>query len=128
MHIVVGTTNQLKVAAVQNSFPDSKVHGLDTFQSGVSEEPEGMVETTNGALYRATHSKKMFPDANLWLGIESGFYQNELEEWIVVVAIVIMSPTGTETITSEPLLTPITLQQRYTNIYNALQTVKFKYL
>mmetsp|Transcript_10999 Transcript_10999/g.12083 ORF Transcript_10999/g.12083 Transcript_10999/m.12083 type:complete len:135 (-) Transcript_10999:29-433(-) len=127
MQIVVGSTNPLKVKAVQSVFPQAKVSGLKSFQSSVSEEPEGKLETYQGALYRATYARKQFPLADMWIGVESGFDpKQENGRWIVFVATAILQK-GTDAavqLWSAKLACPITQQQRLEQIAAPLRKYK----
>jgi len=49
----------------------------------------GMEETLRGAQYRAHVAHEAHPDAELALGIESGFYEQN-GAWIVFVVVVIL--------------------------------------
>jgi inosine/xanthosine triphosphatase len=59
MNIVVGSTNPVKVGAVEEAFkryfPDCSVIGHEA-KSGVSEQPRSEEETINGAINRAKNS------------------------------------------------------------------------
>ena len=72
--IHVGSTNQVKIAAVQGAvkhharLAQCRVVGLDV-PSGVSEQPRSLDETIRGAVNRARHA---FPGCDLSIGIEDG--------------------------------------------------------
>lgn len=72
MIIVVGTTSALKVKAVQAAFEDATVIGVKT-SSGVPEQPLEE-ETEQGAKNRLSEAKRLHPDADLYIGIENGIF------------------------------------------------------
>lgn len=102
---VIGTTNQLKIDAVNSVLKDYGyvACGIDKYESKVSEYPNGRKETQLGALYRAQHCQKNFSDSHLWIGVESGFIdkngnkfasdddRNWPEPIFVIIAIVIIA-------------------------------------
>jgi len=114
----VGSTNQVKVAAIAASFPGDRVIGLESFQSAVSEEPMGQEETLQGALYRAKYAQQQHPKADMWIGIESGFYR-EGKDWIVIVSLVFVGKGFSFSLWSEPLVCPISERQRLKQIQKA---------
>ena len=141
--IIVGTTNNLKISAIESVFEDLgyKVKGLNNYESKVSEYPNGREETEMGALYRAQHCQTEYPNSHLWIGIESGFIDkngNKFEnnaKWdplFVIVAIVILQnesnanknkllfKSNKTVFWSKILLCPITAQQRYDQIADAI--------
>lgn len=86
MIIVVGTTSALKVKAVQAAFEDATVIGVKT-SSGVPEQPLEE-ETEQGAKNRLSEAKRLHPDADLYIGIENGIFNEEgnyVDKAIVVI-------------------------------------------
>jgi inosine/xanthosine triphosphatase len=79
-HIAVGSTNPVKIAAVQvvtaRAFPTATVISLSV-DSGVSEQPWGDTETRQGALNRA-QAALAATDADLGVGLEGGLVETEL--------------------------------------------------
>ncbi|MEB2773904.1 inosine/xanthosine triphosphatase [Algoriphagus sp. D3-2-R+10] len=74
--VIVGSKNPVKVSCTESAFTDafSKgfiVNGI-TAASQVPDQPKGDEETYLGARNRVINSKKTFPEANYWVGIEGG--------------------------------------------------------
>jgi inosine/xanthosine triphosphatase len=90
-HVTVGSTNPVKIAAVQvpvaRAFPSAQVIGLNT-DSGVSAQPWGDAEARRGALNRARNALTL-TDADLGVGLEGGMVETELGlmtcAWCVVL-------------------------------------------
>ena len=141
--IVVGTTNKLKVEAIASCYDSDiyLIHGLKEFKSSVSEYPVGKNETYQGALYRAKYAYTQYPNADLCIGVESGFlYENcdtipiqQVDVVNVIVSIVILSKNVNSkqfneiSLWSEILQCPITSQQRYDQIANPIKNLKKQY-
>eukprot|EP01084_Bolivina_argentea_P142278 249968_1 len=99
--IVVGTTNKLKIKAIASCFDQDKynIFGLNEFESAVSEYPVGKQETYQGSLYRAQTAYKQYPNASIWIGVESGFLYdnwqnipiNQVDIVNVIVSIVMLT-------------------------------------
>lgn len=87
--IVIGSTNQLKMAAVVNALQvvgrREQVVCID-IPSAVAEQPVGLAETLRGAQYRAVEAMKGNGDAILAIGIENGLRQkgDDWEDWAVI--------------------------------------------
>jgi len=71
MKVIVGSTNQVKVAAIKNIFIDYEVVGMN-ISSKVSAQPISDEETIKGAINRA-FSAKGFGD--IGIGLEGGVQQ-----------------------------------------------------
>ena len=77
MKIIVGTTNNAKVAAVEEILKEyphlaqATVEAVKT-ESGVSDQPKSLAETIDGAMNRARSS---FKNCDLSFGIESGLME-----------------------------------------------------
>jgi len=75
--VIVGSTNQVKLTAVQAGFGAMFprecfiFRGIDV-PSGVSEQPQSDVETLQGAKQRAANAQEQVPEADFWVGIEGG--------------------------------------------------------
>ncbi|HAE85496.1 MAG TPA: inositol monophosphatase [Anaerolineaceae bacterium] len=75
--VILGSTNPVKVAAVQRGFaamfPGERleVRGIDV-PSGVSAQPLSDAETLHGARKRAQNAREQVPMADFWVGIEGG--------------------------------------------------------
>jgi inosine/xanthosine triphosphatase len=90
-HIAVGSSNPVKIAAVQSvaarAFPTAEVFGLRV-ASGVSEQPWGDAETRRGALNRAQDALDT-AGADLGVGLEGGMLETEMGlmtcAWCVIV-------------------------------------------
>lgn len=74
-HIVVGSTNPVKIAAVravaERCWPGCVVEGIAT-ASGVPDQPVGDAETQAGARTRAAGALALVPGATLAIGLEGG--------------------------------------------------------
>lgn len=90
-HIAVGSTNPVKIAAVQavavRAFPRATVGGL-SIDSGVPVQPWGDAETRRGALNRA-RAALAAAGADLGVGLEGGMLETELGlmtcAWCIIV-------------------------------------------
>jgi inosine/xanthosine triphosphatase len=77
LHIVVASTNPVKIRAAlggfQDAFPEGvfRVSGLDV-PSGVADQPRTDAETLRGAEARAARAMVASPTADIWVGIEGG--------------------------------------------------------
>lgn len=91
MNIVIGSTNQAKMTAVKNTFPESDIQALRV-PSGVACQPIGDEETLIGAINRAKNVRKKYPQSYA-IGLEGGvmYLQEELylNSWGVII-----TPTG----------------------------------
>ena len=93
MKVAIGTTSERKISTTKKVFnelvqEDNYIEGVNA-PSGVSETPYDK-ETYLGALNRAQFCRKTKPDADMWIGIESGLverYGNMYEEaWCVLIS------------------------------------------
>ena len=73
MHLAVGSTNPVKVEAVERSLSrfDPTVVAV-AVDSGVSEQPWSVAETVAGAENRARHALERTDDATYGVGLEGG--------------------------------------------------------
>ena len=77
MKIIVGSANQVKINAVRRAcervFPDTDctVEGVET-DSGVADQPLSDAEALTGAGNRVAGARAVWPEADAWVGIESG--------------------------------------------------------
>ena len=75
--VIVGSTNPVKLTAVQTGFgamfPQERFtfRGIDVL-SGVSAQPQSDTETLQGARQRAANAQEQEPGADFWVGIEGG--------------------------------------------------------
>lgn len=82
--LVVGSTNPVKVGAVQASveglaaFKGASVVGLSV-PSGVSEQPKTLQDSFQGAQTRAKNAMAAHPGANWGVGLEDGMYPCPVE-------------------------------------------------
>lgn len=93
LHIVVGSTNPVKIAAAQRGleicFPGETItaEGVNV-PSGISDQPMQDDETRQGALTRSAGAQVAVPNADYWFGIEGGIevIRGELfaSAWVVV--------------------------------------------
>eukprot|EP01095_Lingulamoeba_sp_RSL-Kostka_P000078 TRINITY_DN10143_c0_g1_i1.p1 TRINITY_DN10143_c0_g1~~TRINITY_DN10143_c0_g1_i1.p1 ORF type:complete len:183 (+),score=63.23 TRINITY_DN10143_c0_g1_i1:52-600(+) len=101
--ISLGTGSPLKRAATKLAFPqdEEKIEIISDFQSVVSEQPVGKIETEKGACFRAEQAITKCENAKIGIGIENGIWKkeddepqnnykpNDFESWIDVACIVI---------------------------------------
>ena len=82
-HIVVGSTNPIKVAAVVqaigNRLPKTTISGTDV-KSGVSEQPMTDAETKRGAKNRAKLALSQ-SQADIAISFEGGVFQTGVDLW-----------------------------------------------
>ncbi|MBN1266671.1 MAG: inosine/xanthosine triphosphatase [Anaerolineales bacterium] len=94
LKVIVGSTNQVKLNAVQDAFArmfpgvDVQVGGLDV-PSGVSDQPKTDWETYQGAVGRARAVQQQDPACDIAVGIEGGIKQIGLDlaafAWAVLI-------------------------------------------
>jgi len=94
MHIIIASTNPVKVNATKKAFEQMFPGENFSFQSlsvpsGVSHQPVGNEETYKGALTRALNAKKHSDQAEYWIGIEGGiealFGDVQAFAWVVIL-------------------------------------------
>ncbi|MCD6524144.1 MAG: inosine/xanthosine triphosphatase [Thermococcus sp.] len=106
MKIAVGSTNPTKVKAVENVmkriYGDVEVFGVEV-DSGVSDQPIGLEETTRGAINRAKLALEK-TGAHLGVGIEAGIYPfpRTLTGYLDIQVCAVASPDGVITIGHGP--------------------------
>lgn len=92
--IVAASTNPVKIEATlrgfRRMFPDEDFTiRIAAAPSGVSEQPMSDDETLQGARNRAEGAKKLYPDADYWVGIEGGVDEHGGEllafAWVVIL-------------------------------------------
>ena len=93
MQVVVGSTSIHKINAVRSAL---RVCGFDTEQyriagcsasSEIDEQPFGLPQTRSGAFHRACNARRLYPEADLWIGIESGIVDggNQFYDTAIVI-------------------------------------------
>lgn len=91
--IVVASQNPVKVTAALSGFikmfPSEEFKAVAVqAQSDVSAQPFTSEETLAGALNRSANARKIFPDADFWVGIEGGVEEHRQElavfAWVVI--------------------------------------------
>lgn len=91
--IVVASQNPVKINATRNGFNKmfpKKIFEIQSalLHSGVRSQPMGDAETLSGASNRAKEASKIVPDADFWVGIESGVEEIASElyafAWVVI--------------------------------------------
>jgi len=96
--VIVGSTNPVKLAAVQMGF--SAIFPQESFDfeevdvpSGVGVQPMTDAETLLGATQRAVNAREVVPHADFWVGIEGGVDTMPFSEeclltfaWVVVLS------------------------------------------
>ncbi|AIU69513.1 NTPase [Thermococcus eurythermalis] len=106
MRIAVGSTNPTKVKAVENVmrriYGDVEVFGVEV-DSGVSDQPIGLEETTRGAVNRAKQALEK-TGADLGVGIEAGIYPfpKTLTGYLDIQVCAVASPDGMITVGHGP--------------------------
>lgn len=93
--VVVGSLNPVKIECIRQAFvevfPEGafEVVGRDA-PSGVSDQPMSGAETLRGARNRAGHVRRLWPEAQYWVGIEGGIDCRkgimEAYAWVVVIS------------------------------------------
>jgi len=88
MHVAIGSTNPVKVNAVERVLPDARTTSV-AVDSGVSDQPWGRAETVRGARNRAVRALAA-TDADYGAGIEGGVAEREVPGglWLVMWAAV----------------------------------------
>ena len=88
MHVAIGSTNPVKVNAVERVVPDAESVAV-AVESGVPEQPWGREETVEGAHNRAD-AALVATDADYGVGIEGGVAEREVPAglWLVMWAAV----------------------------------------
>jgi inosine/xanthosine triphosphatase len=91
--IFVGSTNPVKIEAVQKGFtavfPGElfAIEGMSV-SSGVSDQPRSNTETQTGAIQRMNNVRRAHPEADYWVGLEGGIEDIDGDmqafAWIVV--------------------------------------------
>ncbi len=83
MEVAVGSTNPLKVKAVERAFPLAKVVGV-SINPAVSHTPTSIEEMIAGAEERAKKAREV-ANANLGVGIEGGLYKakGRVDRWFL---------------------------------------------
>ena len=91
--VVIASKNPVKVNAavdgLKRMFPEAEfISEPLSVPSSVADQPMTEQETLQGALNRVANSKKLYPEADFWIGIEGGVevIDNELATfaWVVV--------------------------------------------
>jgi inosine/xanthosine triphosphatase len=88
VNVAVGSCNQIKLNAARLGFqlawPSEyfEFMGVEV-QSGVSHQPMSIAETRCGASNRAEHARRKLPDADYWVGMEGGVFQQD-DDWFEV--------------------------------------------
>ena len=93
MKVIIASQNSAKVLAVRQGFAKAFPESCFVFEgvatiSGVSAQPMNDAETFQGAWNRAENASQMVPDADFWLGLESGIapFGQEMSAFSWVVA------------------------------------------
>ncbi|MCY1721471.1 inosine/xanthosine triphosphatase [Prolixibacteraceae bacterium Z1-6] len=75
MNVVVASKNPVKIEATrlgfESYFTEVNVQGI-TIESDVADQPVSDEETLRGARNRAEAARKLYADADYWVGIEGG--------------------------------------------------------
>lgn len=91
--VVVASQSSIKGKAVQAVFPKADVIGVKT-SSGVPEQPCGD-ETGKGARNRIQDARQQIQDADYYVAIENGIY-NESGHWIDKAVVIVINKAGDE--------------------------------
>jgi inosine/xanthosine triphosphatase len=81
MHFAIGTTNKPKSEAIEYVLATSPYTSGATFSnhkvaSGVPDMPKTLSELRTGAKNRAVYTRRESPDADYFVGMEGGVYQD----------------------------------------------------
>lgn len=81
--VVVASVNPVKIETARQAF--TRMFADQTFEvsgvtvpSGVGNQPMTSEETRTGARNRAANARAAVPDADFWVGIEGGVYEDEI--------------------------------------------------
>lgn len=118
MKIIVGTNNKRKIAAVQSvvdslSPADEVVVTGCSAESGVRDTPLDE-ETKTGAINRAKNSMECEPEADMYIGIESGLVVR-YGEWFEEVWVAAIYDGKTYTAYSSGIVLPQVVSDQLTN-------------
>lgn len=85
--VIIGSLNPVKGDVVKDAFHKVFPHidfefVMNASESGVADQPFGIVETRLGAANRATSCAAAFPDADYFVGLEGGIEVIDGEYWI----------------------------------------------
>lgn len=89
IYIIAATTNAAKISAIQAAFEEffgaknCRVEGV-AVDSSVANQPSSNKETRTGARQRVMAARQVRPEADYWVGIESGIEDNMTFAWIVI--------------------------------------------
>lgn len=103
--ICIGSTSSTKLEAVKNAFEWYDVK-FETCKVKCANQPVGKSETLREARHQAHESRKIHPDAMMWIGIKSGMIQTQ-NGWHDIAAIVILDKNTEYEIWTKPLPIPI---------------------
>lgn len=95
LKIVIGSKSIHKIDAVHSGLNICEIDGTQytsigcAASSNIDEQPLGIPQTRNGAIARACNARDLHPDADLWIGIESGIVDggNQFYEMSVIVVL-----------------------------------------
>ncbi len=96
LQIIVGSTSQHKISAVQVAcckvFPASMKITItgEKSASGQNEQPVGLEETYNGALFRAMSIHGKLTGKGAVVGIESGIIRADSEALVIDLAVIVI--------------------------------------
>ncbi len=93
--VIVASQNPVKIASAKLGF--KKMFPNETFafegvktDSGINDQPQNNEETFTGACNRAEQASQQYPDADYWVGQESGIdtFYDEMNaySWVVIKA------------------------------------------
>lgn len=91
--VIVGSKNPVKISCADKAFHAAFdtafiVEGVNA-SSEIEDQPFGDEQTYLGAKNRAKNAKKIFPEADFWVGIEGGIEEKDGEmsafAWVVVL-------------------------------------------
>ncbi|MFC3879903.1 inosine/xanthosine triphosphatase [Algoriphagus namhaensis] len=92
--IVVGSKNPVKISCTQEGFMQAfdrtfSISGVQA-ASEVSDQPMGLEETLLGAKNRVKNAKRLFPEADFWVGVEGGVAKDSTGmyafAWVYILA------------------------------------------
>ena len=108
MKVVVGSTSEPKVSAVKEAFKDYfyekiQIVAVDV-NSDVSRTPFSVDECIRGCRNRINRCKEKVPDADYYVGIESGILKTSEFCFLGAWAVILNAATGKESIGSSALV------------------------
>ncbi len=108
IRIAAGTTSHHKISAIKEACrqmgygDDIEVVGYPA-ESGINAQPIDLDETMKGAVNRALQAQKHIPEAELWIGIESGILRSDTYDVSFDIGVIVLiDPQGNRIYATSP--------------------------